>query len=406
MPKELDVKKIENARQKKTSDNKREYEAQRFHDAFEGSPNGQKVGRLISPKANTDAVQEEPKKLRVAAYCRVSTQEETQVGSFELQKNYYRKKITDNPEYELVDIYEDYGISGTQTHKRKGYNRMIEDARAGKIDLILTKSISRLGRNVADILNTVTELNSLEPAVVVYFEQEMLRTDNPATKIILLLLASLAEMESQQRSESVKFGIRKRMEQGLYRFAIQNTIGYYRDYKGEIHIIEEEAEIVKYIYDSLFEGASPAEIAAALDAQGISSPMRKSHWLPSTILGILTNEKYYGAVLYQKTCVTNYITHKSVKNKELPQWFWENDHEAIIPKDMWVKAQKLITERAWKGSKKALKALKKRFTISQVKSGPLSGFYLIDMQWDKSERQQFVEFIKNKLEQINAQERN
>ena len=403
MPKQLDVKRIEKARQQETSTNRREAEKQRIREAFEQPNKGGRVGRLIEPENAIDANLEEQRKLRVAAYCRVSTQEEKQAGSFELQVQHFKRVIMESPQYEFVEIYKDEGVSGTQVHGRIGFQKMVEDAKAGKIDLILTKSISRLGRNVADVLQTITELNDLEPSVVVYFEQEGLRTDNPATKIILTLLASLAEMESQQKSEAIKFGIRNRMSQGAYRFSVHNTIGYFRDYAGRIRVNEEEAEIVKYVYDLFLEGASPSEIADALTNQGISSPMHKDRWTGNTIKSILTNEKYCGDVLYQKTYSKSYISHKSVKNNSvLPQWYWENNHTAIIKRSRWQKAQELMAKRKWHRGRSPVKAMEKKFTLSRIKSGPLRGYILIDMDWNKKEREQFIELLRNYDELPNA----
>ena len=164
-----------------------------------------------------------------AAYCRVSTAEEAQVGSFEMQIQHFKSVIESNPTYELVKIYTDEGISGTSLNKRKGFQSMIDDAMKGKIDLILTKSISRFGRNIVDILTTLRSLSDLDPPVAVNFESEGIFSSDGKNKLIISILSALAELESQQKSIAIKEGIRYRMQEGLYKFPVKNLIGYYRD---------------------------------------------------------------------------------------------------------------------------------------------------------------------------------
>lgn len=407
MPKKLDAQKIEKARQKPKTKSAREIEKERFHKTIEQNRKGERHGYTIEPDNKLYAYQEEDKKTRVAAYCRVSTQEEAQVGSFEMQKHHYQQVIEGTPNYELVKIYADDGISGTQIHKRKGFQDMLADAQEGKMDLILTKSISRFGRNAADVLNSILMLNSLNPPVAVRFENENLTTSDPASKVLITVLSALAEMESQMRSENIKFGIRHRMSEGMYKFSVTNLIGYYRDYTGALKIAPEEAEIVSYIYQCCLEGYSPSQIAQALTEQGISSPKGKERWTPATIKSILTNEKYVGDVLYQKTFSLDHLSHKSIKNKKiLRQYFWGGHHTGIIDRATWTQAQLIMKERRWARGQKLTKNMEKKFTVSIVKRGLLRGYFLLDMSWNRQERKQFIELIKSYMESDETQERN
>ena len=406
MAKKLDAERIEQARHKgEKTNNRREEQKREIQDAIARNRRGERKGRVIMPEKREYAYQDAPK-VRVAAYCRVSTAEEAQVGSFEMQVQHFKSVIDNNPNYELVKIYTDEGISGTSVGKRKGFQEMIEDACAGKIDLILTKSISRFGRNIVDILTTLRTLSDLNPPVAVNFESEGINTSDGKNKLIISILSALAELESQQKSIAIKEGIRYRMQEGLYKFSVKNTIGYYRDYSGRVKIEPAEAEIVRYIFDSFTEeGASPSEIALSLTKQGIRSPMGMEHWRSSTIRNILQNEKYCGDVRYQKTYSKDYLTHKSVKNLNvLPQWYWENNHPAIIKREQWDKAQELLNSKSWRKSKKPLAVMQKKFTVAKVKSGALRGYFLLDMLWSKEERDQFIQIINSINELDNCQE--
>ena len=407
MAKKLDAQRIEKARTQTSKRDRREEEKQHIRDTIAKNRSGERKGRVILPERKRYAYEEAPK-IRVAAYCRVSTVEEAQVGSFEMQVQHFQSLIDANPRYELVKIYKDEGISGTQVKKRQGFQDLIDDAVAGKIDLILTKSISRFGRNIVDILNTLRRLESLKPPVAVLFESEGINTSDSGNKLIISILSALAELESQQKSIAIKEGIRYRMQEGLYKFSVKNTIGYYRDYSGRIKIEPAEAEIVHFIYDSFVEGASPQAIADSLTEQGIRSPKGMERWGQGTIRGILKNEKYCGDVLYQKTYTEDYLTHKSVANKDiLPQWYWENNHPAIIKRKQWEQVQELLVAGHW-GHKKKVDAMQKKFTVARVKSGALRGYFMLDMTWTKDERKQFLSLINsiNSLDDDQEDERN
>jgi len=313
-----------------------------------------------------------------------------------MQIQHFQTVIESNPNYELVKIYTDEGISGTSVNKRAGFQEMISDAEKGKIDLILTKSISRFGRNIVDILTTLTKLSDLTPPVAVNFESEGIITSDGKNKLVISILSALAELESQQKSIAIKEGIRYRMQEGLYKFSVRNTIGYYRDYSGMIKIEPAEAEIVRYIYESLIEGASPQGIADALTQNGIRSPMGKTCWNGATIRSILSNEKYCGDVRYQKTFTKDYLTHKSVKNKDiLPQYYWEDNHPAIIDHAIWDKAQEILSHPTWSKGRKPVALPNRKFTVTRVKSGVLRGYFLLDMTWNDDEREQFMKIIRS-----------
>lgn len=405
MAKKLDAERIENQRRQYEKNDRKEEEKQYIRETIEKNRRGERKGRVIMPARKEYAYQDAPK-IRVAAYCRVSTAEEAQVGSFEMQVQHFQSVIDSNPRYELVRIYADEGISGTSINKRKEFQEMIEDAQAGKIDLILTKSISRFGRNIVDILTTLRLLSGLNPPVAVNFESEGINTSDGKNNLVISILSALAELESQQKSIAIKEGIRYRMQEGLYKFTVRNTIGYYRDYTGQIKIEPAEAEIVRYIYDSFLEGASPQDIADALTEQGISSPKGMDTWKAATIKGILSNEKYCGDVLYQKTYSKDYLSHKSVKNRDvLPQYFWENNHKAIIKREIWEKAQELLSARKWSRSKQKIEKMQKKFTVAKVKNGVLRGYFLLDMGWNKEEREQFLNIINSINDLDDGQER-
>ena len=311
-----------------------------------------------------------------------------------MQIHHFTKRIEANPQWELVEIYQDKGISATTVEKRLGFQKMIADAVDGKIDLILTKSISRFGRNIVDILDNLRTLSALNPPVSVEFETEGITyTGDGRNNLLISLLAALAEMESQQKSEAIKAGIRWRMAEGIYKFSVQNTLGFYRDHFGRLVIEPTEARIVEYIYESCLEGATPAEIAAALTEQGIKSPMGNDLWSAGTVRNILRNEKYCGDALMQKTYTKDFRTHKSVKNTDLNMYFKENHHTAIIKKEDWIKVQKLLSERHSTAKRATLRRLSNHFVAYRVKDGLFKGYLIMDSRWSFMERQEFMKIV-------------
>lgn len=392
MAKPLDPKAIEAERKTSSRSERREQKRRQMQDEISYNQRGN--GVIIIPPQKRRELAEEPPKLRVAAYCRVSTQEEKQVGSFDMQIHHFAKRIEANPQWELVEIYQDEGISATTVEKRLGFQKMIADAVDGKIDLILTKSISRFGRNIVDILDNLRTLSALNPPVSVEFETEGITyTGDGRNNLLISLLAALAEMESQQKSEAIKAGIRWRMAEGIYKFSVQNTLGFYRDHFGRLVIEPTEARIVEYIYESCLEGATPAEIAAALTEQGIKSPMGNDLWSASTVRSILRNEKYCGDALMQKTYTKDFRTHKSVKNTDLNMYFKENHHTAIIKKEDWIKVQKLLSERHSTAERATLRRLSNHFVAYRVKDGLFKGYLFIDSRWSFMERQEFMKIV-------------
>ena len=393
MAKPLDPQKIEAMRRSSARAERRNQKRNQMREEIARNQSGN--GVIVIPPQKSAEAPAPFKKLRVAAYCRVSTQEEQQVGSFEMQVHHFTKRIEANPEWEMVEIYQDEGISATTIEKRLGFQKMIADAVDGKIDLILTKSISRFGRNIVDILNNLRTLSALNPPVSVEFETEGITyTGDGKNNLLIALLSALAEMESQQKSEAIKAGIRWRMAEGIYKFSVHNTLGFYRDHFGRLVIEPTEARIVEYIYESCLEGAAPAEIAAALTEQGIKSPMGNDSWSPGTVRSILRNEKYCGDALMQKTYTKDFRTHRSVKNMDLNMYFKENHHTAIIKKEDWLKVQKLLTEKRGTPPKAKLRLLGTRFIVNRLKDGLFKGYLIVDSRWSFAERQEFVKMIQ------------
>lgn len=285
-----------------------------------------------------------PKK-KVAAYARVSTELEEQENSYEAQVEYYTEHIKNNPDWELAGIYADRGISGTSTKRRESFNRMIEDAKAGKIDIILTKSISRFARNTVDALRTVRELRTVGCEVV--FEKEGLSSFNPQGDTVMTIMANLAEEESRSISENVKWGQRRSMQAGNVSMTYNRFLGYRKGPDGKPEIDPEEAEIVREIYQMFLDGITINNIAKDLTKRKIPTPAKKEKWAPSTVRSILSNEKYKGDALRQKTYTVDYLTKTVRKNNgELKQYYITNSHPAIIDEDTFELVQMELASRA------------------------------------------------------------
>lgn len=284
-------------------------------------------------------------KKRVCAYARVSTDSDEQYTSYEAQCNYYEKYIKERPDWEYLEVYADEGISGTSTKKRTNFNRMINDARAGKIDLIITKSISRFARNTLDTITITRELKA--KGIEVYFEKENLWTLDQKSELILTIMASIAQEESRSISQNVTVGKRWAMQEGKVQFAYSSFLGY-KKVDGKIVIDEEQAELVRRIYLSfLRKGMTCSGIADMLNKEGIPTPSgRGKRWTKNNIYSILTNEKYKGDALLQKTYIADYLDHKAKVNKgEIAQYYVENSHVAIILKDEWQMVQTELKRR-------------------------------------------------------------
>lgn len=281
---------------------------------------------------------------RVAAYARVSTELEEQQSSFDAQLDYYTKYIQTKEDWDFVEVYTDEGISATSTKKRDGFNRMIADALSGKIDLIVTKSISRFARNTVDTLTNVRLLK--DKNVEIYFEKENIYTLDSKGELLIAIMSSLAQDESRNISENVTWGKRKCFSDGKISLPYKNFLGYEKGEDGLPKIIEEDAKVVRLIYKLFLEGFTPSSIAKQLMGQEILSPAGKRKWGVSTVISILTNEKYKGDAILQKKFTTDFLTKKlKVNEGEVPQYYVENSHPAIIPPETFGLVQEEFARR-------------------------------------------------------------
>lgn len=309
-------------------------------------------------------------KMRVAAYVRVSTDSTGQEGSLILQKEYYDNYIKSKPEYEFAGIYEDDGITATSVEKRKGFLKMIEDCQAGKIDIILTKSISRFAINTGDLLYYVNLLNALNPPVEIFFETDRMSTSGTSGEMIITLLGLFAQEESRAKSEAVTWAIDNLFKQGkYYAFPI---LGFDKE-KGRdnpLTINEEEAKTVRLCYALTVMGRSFAEIAETLNALGLKNKLGNVRWKASSVKALLSNEKNAGALRARKTVTINYKTHKSKKNEgEKDQYYHSTHHEAIVPPLAYDVALRIIKNRI--GNVDGIPCLK------AVPEGVLRGFVVV-----------------------------
>ena len=281
-------------------------------------------------------------KLRVAAYCRISTNHEEQESSLETQISYYGKLIAGHEDWELVKIYAERA-SGTQLKKRPEFMQMIKACKQGKIDLILTKSISRFGRNMLDTLRTLYELFNL--GVKIYFEKENLNNFDREMRTMMGIYAGFAQEESKNMSDNIKWGIRGRMREGKVCLNCTRFLGYDKDENGRLVVVESEAVIVRIIFELYLKGFGVRRIKKFLEENGIKTVTGKDVWSTSTIDRILSNEKYVGDVLMQKSFTEDFLTGKRSKNEgELSMYFIENDHEAIIEREIFEAVQKRKTK--------------------------------------------------------------
>jgi len=290
--------------------------------------------RIILPASVPDT------KKRIAAYCRVSSSSDEQSHSFEAQVNYYTNCFADKKDTVFVGVYADKGISGTRTKNRTEFLRLIDDCRAGKVDGIVTKSVSRFGRNTVDTLVFTRELRGL--GIDVFFEKENLHSCSAEGELLLTLMAAMAESEAVSMSDNIKWGKRKRYEKGMIEsLALPNIYGF-RKSGSEIVINETEAKVVRHIFDLFLDGYSYADIVNRLKAENAPTRRSGSAWAITTVKNMIQNEKYCGNCLFQKTYIQDPISHKSRQNKgELPQFLVEDCLPSIIDKETWLVAQKL-----------------------------------------------------------------
>lgn len=280
-------------------------------------------------------------KRRTAAYARVSTDMEEQHTSYEAQVRYYTDYIKNREDWEFAGMYTDEGITGTSTKHRNGFKQMVQDAIDGKIDLIITKSVSRFARNTVDSLTTIRQLK--EHGVECYFEKENIWTFDGKGELLLTIMSSIAQEEARSISENCTWGQRRRFAQGKVAVPFKSFLGYDRGEDGNLVINEEQAKTVRRIYGMFLRGQSTYAIARILTGENVPTPAGKSTWYASTVNSILTNEKYKGDALLQKTYTTDFLTKKKKINKgEVPQYYVKNNHEAIIKTDIFDSVQKMM----------------------------------------------------------------
>ncbi len=304
-----------------------------------------KTPTVICIPAKPEAVRASKRQLRVAAYCRVSTDDEEQLTSYEAQKNYYTDKIMTNKEWTMAGIFADEGITGTSARKRPEFLRMIRQCKQGKIDIVLTKSISRFARNTVDCLNYVRALKELGIAVI--FEKENMNTLEVDSEILITMLGAFAQSESESISANVRWGIRQAMKEGKVTIQYKYLYGYRKGDDGKPEIIPNQAEVVRKIYDLFLSGTPVRGIQEYLNTSAVPNINGEPKWARSAIDSILTNEKYCGDVLLQKTYIDDCINKKVKKNTgQLPMYLVQNHHEGIISRETFDTAQAELARRS------------------------------------------------------------
>ena len=322
-------------------------------------PARRRVGNTVNKEAKP--------KLRVAAYCRVSTDSDEQATSYDAQVEHYSNFIQKNVEWEFAGIFADDGISGTNTKKREEFNRMISECMEGHIDMIITKSISRFARNTLDCLRYIRQLK--EKNIPVFFEKENINTMDSKGEVLLTIMASLAQQESESLSKNVKMGMQFRFQKGEVQVNHNRFMGYTKDEDGHLIIEPAEAEIVKRIYREYLQGASLKQIGDGLMEDGILTGARKPKWRPESVKKILRNEKYIGDALLQKTYTVDVLTKKRVKNNGIvPQYYVENSHEPIIPRDLYMQVQEEMLRRSnlHSGANRKKRVYSSKYALSSI----------------------------------------
>lgn len=329
-------------------------------------------------------------KLKVAAYCRVSTDSDEQATSYETQVEHYTSYIQKNHDWEFAGIFADDGIRGTNTKKRDEFNRMISECFAGKIDMIITKSISRFARNTLDCLKYIRQLK--EKNIPVFFEKENINTMDTKGEVLLTIMASLAQQESQSLSQNVKLGLQYRYQNGQVQVNHNRFLGYTKDENGHLVIEPNEAEIVKRIFREYLQGASLRQIGMGLEADGILTAAGNDKWHPESLKKILQNEKYIGDALLQKTYTVDFLTKKRVKNNGIvPQYYVTDNHEAIIPRELFMRVQEEMQRRAnlHSGKNRKKRVYSSKYALSSIvycsKCGDIyrgsSGTIAVNIPW-------------------------
>lgn len=369
------------------AEKKREQEKKRIRAAFEDKRDVEFIPATVTSDSSNSP------KLRVAAYCRVSTLEDAQAGSFELQIQHFQQMIAANDRWEEVGIYADEGKSGTNMKKRPQFQQMIQDCRDGKIDLILTKSVSRFARNTMDCLRVIRELKALNPPVGVYFEDVSLNTVEAKNEFTLGVMSLVAQGESEAKSAAITWSVIERFKNGIPIVSTIYLLGYDKDNFGKLVIVEEEAEVVRYIFNSYLDGQSVREIAESLTEAKIPTVKGKEVWNSGTVRNMLRNEKYCGDVLMQKTYTVDCFSHKSVRNRgQKPQYRLTNNHPAIIPRDDWMRVQAMLQRPRRKGAAQQ-KPIEEKFRVTRVKNGRLKGYVVLDTRWRTSDVEKLFDWL-------------
>ena len=333
---------------------------------------GQDEIEIIPPKPLENIFDGKGEK-RIAVYTRVSTDDIRQTSSFELQKNHYTDWINVHPNWRLAGVYSDEGVSGTSVEKRGGFQRMVADCEAGKIDFIITKSISRFARNTVDCVNTVRKLAALKPPVGIWFEAEGLQTLNTFGEMILTVLSSVAQGESFNKSEAMNVSLKMRFKRGA--FLTPPPLGYDLDAKKKLVVNEDEANTVRLVFFMYLYGNSCSKIARELTQYGRATKLKNTRWAAGSVLGILQNERYCGDVFAWKTYTPSYLDHKKRKNRQnRPLFKKRNHHPPIVLRDDFEAVQKMIKNAKY-GNKEPPPDL------LVVPNGLLKGFVSVPLHW-------------------------
>ena len=332
---------------------------------------------------------------RVGIYVRVSTDDVRQTTSFELQKQYYEEFVQKHPNWTLIKIYPDEGICGTSLRHRDQFNQMISDSRAGKLDLIITKSVSRFARNVVDCIGLTRDLAELKPPVGVFFESEAIFSLNDDSQMALSFVATMAEEESHTRSRSMETSLRMRLDHGIP--LTPKLLGYMHDEDGNLIINPEEAPTVKLAFYMYLYGYSTQQIADTFNELQRKSYLGNVKWTSSGIVQILRNERHCGDVITRKTFTPNYRDHKSVRNRgERPQSTYRKHHEGIVSRDDFIAVQRMLDNAKYR-NKSFLPELR------VIESGILKGFVVINPRWAGFKEQDYYEAAQSVYKPSNEQ---
>ena len=331
-----------------------------------------KTVRIIPATIDTKAaITQNYRQLRVAAYCRVSTKQDEQLNSYEVQRIHYEERIRTEPKWSLVGIFADKGITGTSMKKRDEFNKMLRLCYKGKIDMIIVKSISRFARNTLDVIKITRKLREIN--VDVYFEEQGIHSIDPASEFYITIYGSIAQSESENISANVKWGKAQSAKQGNVPFQCKHFLGYTKNTDGEIEIVPEEAEIIREIYEQYLSGESLYGIKCYLEEKEIPTPAGCSVWRQETIRSILSNEKYKGDAIINKTYVSDCISKRvKANNGERNKYYIENNHPAIIDAGTFARVQEEIARRSGKpkvkqkGTKTELSRYSSKYALSEL----------------------------------------